>query len=1178
MAARKIRKKPANSAASKHVIGALRAAIGRARAGRFGAKDFAAGVDAFRIDLTTKEIRRAVPILAAHPSYRAYVWPSPFPRTWSEYARVGYRTYLDPQEEFEWVASCLKLHTVEINEFLIKKKDFDKALLSGDHLVGEQIVDSIEAKWGVSLWSTEAKISILQRTAGFKAQKDFVSPIISKGTAPSIIRTIIAWISLKFEENTTYAQLHRILDRDVTSRTAITLLLRVIIGDFAPINLEDAGQIISHIDTFCVIDRYLIFTKICQTLAASSSEDEASRLAIRSAVENLAIAVSDAALRRTAFAIGASLPLSRSVPALIEALDAYTIGDYERAETVAASAAVNHPEDISLIGVYLRSVANDPARTSAVPYREGSLVQEIAQALAETLAFGPGGIEAHQKLQKIGLVYSSCGWSAAVQMLYERSPLLSDQEDSCRKMWLAMSAQSENPIISTYLAPLQPPEKYLEATGGGQPFGPTSSLLAAAYGNSSNPAETIRDLGLPVERSKRYQAIALSYRGAVEAAVPLLTEVFSSASTRRARYEAGLALADALLSTGQLGECADVAASLFLNARFVAILLPLRKLVLKLVEAQEAGAPNGARGSLSVAIVTDIYARFVGADQESARSDAYKDFLRSCGVRKASELAKRTKEFDQDALIYFLRYVCVPEVTDQSLALPSTKAVEDERVAVLLLLSELTSEQDRETQLSFLEELREIRTRQVVRETNSRLDQSKIFVNVKGIKKALDVAMRDNWNRYRLLSMQDSEEFIDEIQKLFGKELGTKIITLPLTLPETERTNLFKQMILDVRNLFVESKEFGLDANLSANVRHGYILREIRSPILSQNLITNRPSEGAPHEDNSYWPERLPSLMLGQQDALQKVLNKFSVDIDNRIEELNQKFLRIKSSSHPDGMFAFPVSNATISYLQQRASGFESHDDFFDLILKHFWAITDQNLILIRKFLEGDVIHGFSEAFDQLEMDLERVAAPYALIPIRSAINLARPEVQAAVGRVSNWFTLSNEIEFPDYDAQTAYQAGLETIKSYAVHNVVASNLEYPHEIIMRGWTLPFLGRIIFIILDNIVEHAKIPSGKLEISAQILRKDSYLVVTVLNKLGPAADLDAVEARVQSVNLEYGTEKATQFISVERRSGYPKIWKILTHDLSVDHLLEVTLDRAERTFKVEIWLSASGIVK
>lgn len=1169
---------PKASNVRKSVLGEIRSAIAAARAGRTGAREVAHGINTYRARLTREAMPTAVAELAKHPAYKRVVWPEPFPRNWTDFPKRGFETYLSFSKELEWGVRALILYDKEIGDFLAYKQGFDAALLHGRYNEANSLLKDIEAKYGLSLWMAESRISIIQRTSGFPHQRDFLKPITSSPNVPFLVRYILSWTSFKYEENSSFAQLTRMLDKLAGEPSGVTYVMRLLFGDYIHLTVEAAALAISYADTLPVIDRYLLIVRIAQATLAANPDNETVRDTIATSISALEESVNSSELRRLLLAAGGRikpLPISESFSL---ALDAYTAGSYSDAVKFCGTELQQRPTNVAALELSQRARAASGEVPEGLEDDSPSIIGEISTCLSEVLTFGTNAIDCRQKLQKIGLVSSNSNWAPAVQMMTllrntrpERGVLVE------RAAFLALRSEYDHPMLAPALQSISAPEQYLAALEADVHL--TRELFSLTYSNSSASLEQLDQLPVPAGRRTRFRAVGLVERGRTPEAVEILEQTYRDAETQWEQFHAGQPLVDALLAVGSLGQSAKVAAELFLKSPYFATVLPIADLVSTIVQAQEEGAPNGARGDLSVATVADMYSRYVASDQEVARSDAYKDFLRRNGVRTASKLAENISAYPSDEIVYFLRYVCVPEVIDQSLALGSTIAVEDERVAILLMLTELTPEHDRETQLAYLEELREIRTRQVVRDTNKRLEQSKIFVNVEGIKKRLDASLKDSWARYRILSLQTEEDdVVATVRQILGKHTGNKVITLAVGLPETERGNLFKQMVSEIRELFVESKEFGLDANLSANIRHGYVLREIRSPLLSQNLITNRPSEEQPYERNEYWDNRITSLDDHEHDLLQEVLREFSMDVDGRIDRLNSRVLRINSASHPDGMFTYAVGSPQLSYLEQKSEAAQTHNEFMQIVIDYLWAATDYNLIQVRRYLENESVQEFSIALDALESRLNDVASPWKLTALRSAITLSRPEIQAAVGRVASWFTLSTEIEYPDYAASTAFQAGIETIKSYAVNNNVIYNLRCDEDVFLRGRTLPFLGRIIFILLDNVVEHSKISSGDLSIDCVITLKDGYLSFRIASPLGNSVNIGDLENRVERVNTEYGTEKATQFISVERRSGYPKIWKILTHDLQVDHLLEVSVDRNHRQFTVEIMMASAGIVR
>jgi hypothetical protein len=190
---------------------------------------------------------------------------------------------------------------------------------------------------------------------------------------------------------------------------------------------------------------------------------------------------------------------------------------------------------------------------------------------------------------------------------------------------------------------------------------------------------------------------------------------------------------------------------------------------------------------------------------------------------------------------------------DQSLTFEKTQDVEDERIAILRRLIEMMTSPGKLPPPEIKEELRDITTRQVVRETTLRLDQSKIYVNVEGIRRSIDVNMREDWNRYRLISSASlGFARYEQLERFLEDKMGTKVTVVSYA-PFTEARALLTRMIGQLREEFTSNKEFGLNSNLSTNIRRGYVSGEFRGPLVNRSLITNRNSDSGDYVDNNYW-------------------------------------------------------------------------------------------------------------------------------------------------------------------------------------------------------------------------------------------------------------------------------------------------------------------------------------
>jgi hypothetical protein len=214
-------------------------------------------------------------------------------------------------------------------------------------------------------------------------------------------------------------------------------------------------------------------------------------------------------------------------------------------------------------------------------------------------------------------------------------------------------------------------------------------------------------------------------------------------------------------------------------------------------------------------------------------------------------------------------------------------------------------------------------------------------------------------------------------------------------------------------------------------------------------------------------------------------------------------------------------------------------------------------------------------AIDNLQDALRQFSDSEEISALTSAANLVRPDLRSAVERVASWFTLSGNTEYQDYDLRISYEAGLATVKSYYSHLNIVSEFQ-SETLIMSGRTLPFFARLFSILLDNSAFHSGLNSGTLALRAEAKVTEGVLHLSILNNLAPTVDLEHVRRQVERVNADFGRERASMFIREEGGSGYPKIWKILAHDLGGDHVVQVSL-APKNEFLVEIMIDANGIV-
>lgn len=1130
------------------------------------------GLRSLRFTADPKLLLRLGRQFVIHPAYKGFLWPAPFPKTFADQPASGSAMYFSFARELAWAASAISAYGAELSGFVTLRMQVEQTFLTGDLDQLDHLLSLVETRYGQSLWLLDQRLNQAQQFINLPAKHRIFSQVVNDKRVSHSIKAYASWLSYRSATQVSPDEIDRLLSDFAHLRHALDYLAHLLLGRCPPVDEKLAGEMISHCDTLSAIDRYLFLLSTLQALFANNGPNTPSALFIKETLEYLSKSVNDEQLNRLSFAWGDGRTKEVDTN-LLFSLDDYNRGDFNSVVTRLSSAPVPaFTVEVAAVAVQAGLLSES---TCAWPptHHERAILNEIVSDLTLISSFADGGVEARIRLQKLVLSFAGAAWSSSLALILDRQKL-DDRAFPCppSHSYHALRAQLDQPLLAFAFRDITDVERYLNAFRTKGDGSPTFAILLSLCRNQQLDASVPAQLG----RRALIEALRLARHGSFSKASDILQEVVKE-DDRFLSYEAAVLLVRCFVLEERLALAADLSARLFIDSRYFGVVLPIKELVDKLMPWHDAPmATTETRGRLSVAVMFDVYSRYVSSDRDAQRADAYKDVLRRSNVMRASELPGAAPQLPREELIYFLRYVCVPDVLDQSLALSSTRAVEDERAAILVALSELMADPKKPAPAALKDELREIRTRQVVRETTLRLDQSKVYVNVDAIRRNIDVTMRENWNRYRLMLLQgDSDSTHDKIMRIVRTATGEQVTLITLTNPLTERSSLFHKMVIELRDQFTFNKEFGLNSNLSTNIRHGYVLRELRGPFVGLHLITNKDSESGSYYANHHWLDRILDDSPESRQRLTELLDTFSRQIDDEIEHLNRQLLRIRTDQNPTGLFVYAISDLTLPTIEQAHRDIETYEEFMSNIFSLFWYSTDINLKRVRETLTGPIAASFAQSLAQLELGLRDEGFALTLPSLFSLITLARTDMRTAIGRVASWFTLSGNNEYQDFDLEITYQAGLQTVKTYYANVNIKSSYIANKPIILQGWSLPMFARLFFLLLDNAGMHGARQRDSLTVSAAAELFEGTLYLSIRSDLPTDTDMERLGAKVTQINAEYGQDKAVDLLGEEGGSGYPKMWKLLNFDLATEHTLHVSCDGSE--FVVDILMSAKGIV-
>jgi hypothetical protein len=525
----------------------------------------------------------------------------------------------------------------------------------------------------------------------------------------------------------------------------------------------------------------------------------------------------------------------------------------------------------------------------------------------------------------------------------------------------------------------------------------------------------------------------------------------------------------------------------------------------------------------------------------------------------------------------YLYQVCSPPVLDKFMVIENVDQVELERLEICRILSEL----DPFNRQTYLDEIRDITRRRVVRDRLEQVDRTKIYVDTGGVKRQAEKILRDTYMRFVSALADDTQgserlEITRRVQRILSTVDADGVKIHFTDLPASERDLLFDRLVDDVMRLLISSQEYGLEVYLSTRVRHGTMGNQLRSAFELQSLLTQR-DDGRYQPDHS-WSEKLClTWELGGQWLADR-LAKFSEELDSAIEYLVRRRVQVRSDASPDGMFVFHAYNYDTFKLQSEITADTNFDTFMDKVIDRFWTVLEDALVFVRRYIEEDFLNGVHMLTDRLERDLMSELAGVNISRLRDAIATARTQMAVNTANVAKWFTLARDMERPDYEFGIAVEVATRSIM--VCHPSLEIEVRRTDDVSFdcRGRTLESLVYVLFTALDNAVAHCGFNDRRPDITLETRLGDGLLELTLINSCAPIEDLENVNARLSALleRLASGTE-VQDLATTERGSGYAKIIRILRHDLLAHYTLKFGY-RNSTEYAVTIGMEAKAIVK
>lgn len=1103
---------------------------------------------------------------------------------------------MDLLRELVWTALTLNSYNSYLKDFYLKRDALENSLLLNDFEISLSLLDEIDRKYGKSLWSIKNRLNILQRKEGLDAQKAYAKTLKDSSISTSS-KILIYLFSIGAEENISYDYYERITNKffeRFNIRSLFEYYKYKINAEYIPDEDLYISHILIHERTSSLVDMYETFLNllshiVCMNFKPTNELDVFIRI-VRKMYKN----VPDPRFVNILRMLDVYVPLTEleKNETILNIFDNFEQANYLEVIQESERILSKNPNYTSLYQPYLESIY---ILNEQISLDSNTLLYEILVKYQDMLTTNDNTQNAINDLFKLLVTYSNL--SISNQILSILLNYLIDEKSYKSKVGYISTSIFNLFKHNIYSENIK--EKYIQEYTTVYSSAPSLQLLINFNAKEESFLSFLENKHIS-ERSKTtllslYYFTKKEYEHTAKIA---LNNVYTSDVILKNTVQTMFILS-LLRQNKHIEAMKEVINTYFINKNTMAI-LPVIDIVDVIIENIEKTFKWPSEIDAPILFYLCTISR--NHDTESRTEYLYEYYLVSHDYKRPTDLISdyinNQNGFDEKT-IFYLDKICIPEIMKTSLYIDDYIDAEKERIKVCHHLISI----DNKNEKRYLQEIKDREQNLFIKNESSRIEKNKIYVDIEGIKKSYSKELKNDYDRLMSLIETNSyqrdsevEKIIDVLKNIPSEEKNVTyeeaINSLYISnISSNEIDDLFQKIIELSRDIFVKNEHYGLDVYLSTKIRHGTISNHLRKPLEKENIITLKNSKLNEYEENAYWSKLFYNLESSEITLIQSKLKNFSKRHDDIIKNLTNNLLQVTTSDHintnmdgkiienenKEALFKYNFTNIELksifySFLDKDLD----YDVFISNILQVLWDKTDVNLKNIRNVLDTIIYPQILKNFNDLQNDLQVIDKDIS--PLKNAIAQSRTEMNQSFKNLIAWFARMEDSEINDYEIKSAIDI-VKNIFRKQENNLKINIDNMPY---LKGKTLDSMVDIFFIIFDNAFKYSRL-NDKTPITINIEYVDSMMNIYVTNEIQSSSSIDELNGSIDIIRLNYGTTEATLKTNKEGRSGFNKIWKILTKDLQIpEHLLNFGYVQNSNNpdiieFYVDLKINVKGLV-
>lgn len=1100
-------------------------------------------------------IKRFIQETESNPFVKKYFHGNPFPTNIKDLGTGLYSYVVDIDKELLICALIVKKYSKQIGEFLRMKQTFENSILLGNYKQATDCLQTVEANFGISLWLIEHKFILEELSGGLKSNLEYLN-YINNNSDEAFVTSFASYFSLKAEKRTsigTYNLKVNVFTKDFAKhiKDYVTFKVNYFEGilDFTELN-----EIISFESLFSIVDRYLTLVKICQLITIKDSFI-ANRTTVKRIITDLVSAVEDPLLSNLsrAYQINEIIKLKPADIDVLNLYESYTLGEYHTAIEQCKKILMETPLEFSVIEVYAKSLLHlEEYRQNANPIGisndDTSLINQILADLFHIIQRSENSTLAYANLLKKIFIYQN--FSCAAQQYCYLCSIATDVKVVFFEKLRYLNSSLANPLGFNLYSEREQKIQYLKSFSSAGDLTVVKLLDVFIGSQSTIELERIDALSIPWYRKLYYKGLAYVRLNDKLYAVKCFEAIIEKEIESLALYEETVL---ELLKCYALEDSFDKFISLYVKTSIKNTELTTRVHVDDVIKKIKTTKFKVVKEL----IFLPIFLKMTGQNSHLLNISIRK-LLSFYNKARIKELEIEINADNKVYFLYLLDKVCTTEVIKYFTYHIGTKSVLNERLDICQILLRVNLE-NKEV---YTQEISTIIQNLAILEAIREIDESKIYVDVKGLITNELKDTKNNFQRYIEIS-----DLFKHVSLIFIDLDNNKniLINIPVgdvsekdmkkaRAAEDIKFELFKELFYEIRNEFLFNNKYGLDSYLSTRIRHGTLLGQIRSQFQEQFLITQKDKESQEYYENEYWKTGVYS-QENINTPVQFFLGEFSRKVDEITNGLKNSLIQIRVDKSGSGLFDYSYLEVDLRLLYTlQFKSIREFESFLQGVFAELWKQTSINLEIIRNHISTVIKSAYIECLNELELNLLRIKGETKENPnIFTNILHCKTSIDYELDKIADWFQI-RQTKVSDFNISKPIDTSIE------ITNKISSNVKLgpsTKEIFsssaIRGEFFISFFDLTTIFFDNIDKYCELQSEKLNLEIFAVEEQNLLTIKIANNLSPDIDIKSLKSKFESKMIELNkTNWDMDQIKKEEGTGFYKAKKILTSDLQCDN--------------------------